>query len=185
MAQIRFWGVLGRGSAGKSTVIGHLMSRFGAGLNGVDPNKTAMRGRVLLRGGGYLTFYLRRQSVQEANIGIKEIIDIVNSELERQQRESPTVTASYLNVLLALRLEGINRLPTARRYLNHFVQQGWSIESLVLLNPVPADDYFHRFGAPILNVYRPDRPSRLPHSTARGAQIGTVVGHVRNHFGWA
>jgi hypothetical protein len=82
---------------------------------------------------------------------------------------------------MALRLDAANNCPTGHVYLSHFVNEGWLLESLVLMDFRHEDrrDFYHNFGAPTLDLAHSARMARNPH------QHEWMVGQVRNHFGWA
>lgn len=169
--KVRLWCVLGEGSTGKSTVIGGLISQTGRGPGGFR--------YALLRGGGSIELYVRRQSLQE---GKRAPQDVVRDTLRvaRALESRKNISIGYLNLLLAIRTDSINGLPRANEYLSHFVRSGWSLESLVVLNYSERKDriYFD-FGAPV-------RPLIDASTLVRDrSQHHVLVGQVRNHFGWA
>lgn len=181
---VRLWAVLGADSSGKSTTVGHLVGDFGRGGNGVSPNRGEEFKEVLLRGGGYLYLYSRRQSVQEAKKTAEEIVDIVSKASAKQASIRPTMSPMYSNVLLSLRTDTKTGLPVAAHYLDHFIRRGWLIRSLALLSPRDAGRELYRsYGAPICYVRG---AGRISVGSLRGqARISYMVGQVRNHFGWA
>jgi hypothetical protein len=172
MPIIRLWAVLGAGSVGKSTTVGHLAGDFGKGQNGLRRGRGGGFKETLLRGGGYLTVHPRRQSLQEANKTPEEAVRIVQNQIAH----TPTgIRSGYFNILLALRTDRFRGLPTADHYLSYFVARNWHIEALALLSPTTKDERVYRFfGAPTCYVYR-----------SREISILDMVGQVRNHFGWA
>jgi hypothetical protein len=169
--KVRVWAVIGEGSTGKSTVIGHLTSKLGRGPGGPQ--------FMLLRGGGYLRVHARRQSLQEARITAQSIVRTFKARIANLQKNKG-LSIGYANLLVAIRTDKINGLPPATDYLSYFVTSGWDLESIVIL------DYdgrkhasYHEFGVPTLEVYNSSDwvQDKLQH------QI--LVGQVRNHFGWA
>jgi hypothetical protein len=162
---VRVWAVVGPQRAGKSPTIGILTSQ---GIEG----RTNKRD-VLLRGGGYLRIWAFRQSLQERRREPEAFIAAV----ARKAREP-----RYLNVLVALRSDEVNGLPRADGYLRAFWNAGWALQSLVLLEwDNRSIDYeaYARFGVPTLCMANTEA---LFQDTGRHAEL---VGHVRNHFGWA
>lgn len=172
--KIRIWAILGAGSVGKSTTIGHLIGDFGKGKGGLRPGPGGVR-EILLRGGGYLTLFARRTSRQEAKETPQQVIKFIAREARKLERQNPAVTSAYFNVLIALRTDRTNGLPAADVYLSHFVQQDYQIRSIALLSPGTKDErLYRRFGAPVCYVY-----------DSTDIDFGQMVGQVRNHFGWA
>jgi hypothetical protein len=170
MAEIRLWAIVGEGSTGKSTVIGNLISQLGRGSGGFR--------HVLLRGGGYLQVYARRQSLQEAKRSPDNVIR-ETQKLVRDLEKKRRISVGALNLLLAIRSDSINRLPPASEYLSRFVQSGWKIESLVVLDYEGRKHHlYYDFGAALYELY--DSAELLQDKS----QHQWVVGQVRNHFGW-
>lgn len=169
--KIRLWAVLGESSTGKSTIIGGLISQTGRGPGGFR--------YILLRGGGMLEVYARRQSLQEAQRSPQEVV-LETLKVARKLQNRNKTSIGYLNLLLAIRTDSINGLPDASEYLSHFVRSGWSLESLIVLNYAKRKHvlYFD-FGAPVCPLIDASRmvSSRLQHHI--------FVGEARNHFGWA
>jgi len=171
MARVRLWAIVGEGSSGKSTTIGSLISQLGRGSGGFR--------EVLLRGGGYLRIYARRQSLQEAKRSPDTVIretQVLVRDLEKRRG----ISIDSLNLLLAIRSDNVNGLPRASKYLSHFVKAGWLIESLVVLDyegkkHIP----YYDFGAPLYELYE---SSELVRDKSKHHWL---VGQVRNHFGWA
>ena len=93
-----------------------------------------------------------------------------------RQRRQPF---AYFNVLLALRSDVCNGLPTADHYLAEYVKNGWDLQSLVILD-IPEDyNKYARFGAPTCLI------EGAAENTSVALQRNWVFGQVRNHFGWA
>jgi hypothetical protein len=175
MAIIRLWGVLGEGSVGKSTTIGHLAGDFGRSANGLRPGRGGGLKEIPLRGGGYLTIHPRRVSLQESGrspgVAAKEIA----RESARVDRRT-NIQSAYFNALLAIRTDRFGEMPRAAEYLSYFAHHGWQIESLLLLSPNARDtDLYRHFGAPTCDVY----------GSTTDYSILQMVGRVKNHFGWA
>lgn len=148
MTVIRLWAILGAGSVGKSTTVGHLSGDFGRGANGLRRGRGGGLREILLQGGGYLTIHPRRQSLQEARKTPEESVRVIENQSTPTQRNSNIQSANF-NVLLALRTDRVGGLPAAEDYLSHFVTQGWRIESLALPSPTGRDERLYRhFGAP-------------------------------------
>ena len=174
MPQIRIWAILGAGSVGKSTTIGHLTGDFGKGQGGLRQTLGGKR-EILLRGGGYLTVFSWRVSRQDGRQRPEDTVSFLKRQSSQFDTSGRPMAAACFNVLLALRTDRKGNFPVAAEYLSHFVRQGWMIESLALLSPTDRDEVlYHRFGAPICYVYG-----------SRDIKIGWMVGQVRNHFGWA
>lgn len=172
MAKIRLWTIIGEGATGKSTTIGHLISQTGKGSGGFR--------YVLLRGGGFLQIYARRQSLQEA----KRSPDAVLADTKRLIRTVENrrgFPIESLNLLLAIRSENnVNGLPPASEYLARFLKAGWSIESLAVLNyEGKKHAQYYDFGIPTCEVYETASLVR------EKSNHQMMVGAVRNHFGWA
>jgi hypothetical protein len=169
--RIRVWAVIGDGSTGKSTVTGGLVSQFGRGMT--HPR------RILLRGAGHLLVHARRQSLQEANVPPKKFISDMRRTARALEKRHGIILSDF-NVLVAIRTDSINRLPTAKGYLSDFVHDGWDVQSIVVL------DYserhhgsYYAFGAPLLAI-------RDASSLAqKSVDHQRLIGQVRNHFGWA
>jgi hypothetical protein len=175
MAIIRLWAILGDGSVGKSTTIGHLAGDFGKSFNGLRRGRGGGLREILLRGGGYLTIHPRRVSLQEGGKSPKEAAKEIGRECARVERRA-NIQAAYFNVLLAIRTDRFEEMPKADEYLSYFVGQGWQIESLVLLSPNGRDtDLYRHFGVPTCYVY----------GSTTDFSILQMVGQVKNHFGWA
>ena len=175
MTTIRLWAVLGAKSVGKSTTVGHLFGHFGSGANGIDPRRGDDFKKILLRGGGFLYVFARRQSRQEAGKSKQQTEMEVLDKIEKLRKTNPAIEPAFINVLLALRTDRYQSRPRAEVYLTYFVNQGWQIASLAVLKPSARDRrLYHRFGAPICYVNNP-----------RQIGIAHTVGRVRNHFGWA
>jgi len=173
MATIRLWAVLGEGGVGKSTTVGHLAGDFGRGPNGLRRGRGGGLRQILLRGGGYLTIHPRRQSLQEAGKIPPQAVTEIGRESAKTQK-SVRIKSEYFNVLLALRTDSYRGMPRAFEYLSHFVNNGWQIESLVLLRQTDADEnIYRRFGVPICYIQ------------SNELTILQMIGHARNHFGWA
>lgn len=135
-----------------------------------------------LRGGGYLEIYARRQSLQEAKRTKEQVVEETQEEIRKVQARHG-IAVSYFNMLLAIRTDtGINDLPAADEYLSHFVEQGWRIESLVILGEADRDhDKYHAFGAPTLEHYGTSDMV----VDDKTSEYHWLTGPVRNHFGWA
>lgn len=175
MTIVRLWGVLGAGSVGKSTAIGHLVGDFGRGRNGLRQGRGAAMREILLRGGGYLWLFSRRMSLQEARKYPGVVVKDVANQIKRVRSENPSIEPAYINVLFALRTDQFGNFPRAEGYLSHFIRNDWEIKSLALLSPNAQDrQLYRRFGAPICFVRR-----------SRQIDISHAVGQVRNHFRWA
>lgn len=175
MTVIRLWAVLGAESVGKSTTIGHLIGHFGKGANGIDPKRGDDFTKILLRGGGILYVFARRQSLQEAEKSEKQTETDMLNRIKKLRNTNPAIEPAFINVLLALRTDRFQSMPRAEVYLTHFVRRNWQIESLAVLNPTSRDHkLYHRFGAPICYINNPKKIG-----------IARTVGRVRNHFGWA
>lgn len=169
--QIRVWAVIGEGGSGKSTVTGGLVSQLG-------PGKTHPR-RILLRGGGHRLVHARRQSLQEARISSRKFIDDMRKAAKILQRRHKLVLSDF-NVLVAIRTDRMNGFPPAKDYLSDFVRDGWSLESLAVLNyDERSHGVYYAFGAPTLAVRDSSVLASKPVNHQR------LVGQVRNHFGWA
>jgi hypothetical protein len=169
--KIRLWAILGEGSTGKSVTIGGLISQTGRGPGGFR--------YVLLRGGGGLELYARRRSLQEAKRSPEDVVrDTL--ELARTLQTRKKISIGYLNLLVAIRTDSINGQPLAREYLSHFVRSGWSLESLIVLDYSESKHllYFD-FGAPVRRIVGASEMAR------DRSQHHVLVGHARNHFGWA
>jgi hypothetical protein len=169
--KVRVWAVLGEGATGKTAIIGNLISRLGRGPGGFRP--------VPLRGGGYLQIYARRQSLQEARRSPEQVVSDT-LKVARDLQKKHAFSICYLNLLVAIRTDVIRGLPPASYYLSHFVQSGWSLESLVILDyEVRKHFRYYAFGAPICEHYDASDMVRDK------AQHHWLLGPVRNHFGWA
>jgi hypothetical protein len=169
--KIRLWAVLGEGSTGKSTIIGGLISQTGRGPGGFR--------YTLLRGGGSLELYVRRQSLQEGKRSPQEVVrDTLKVVRALQSRKK--ISIGYLNLLFAIRTDAINGLPRASEYLSHFVRSGWSLESLIVLDYLERKDLLYLdFGAPVCPLIDASTLVR------DRSQHHMLVGQARNHFGWA
>ncbi len=165
--QVRIWAVIGPNNSGKSSVIGALISQTGQGSGG--------KRDILLRGGGWLQVNAFRRSVQEANRQPEVAVEKILTAARARQSNG---AFAFHNVLLALRSDSINGLPTAGEYLRYFIRIGWEIKSVVLLE---ADEYdkYARFGVPIAYI------ENAADMTATSLQRNWVFGMVRNHFEWA
>jgi hypothetical protein len=90
------------------------------------------------------------------------------------------IAINHLNLLLAIRTDSMNGLPPAYEYLSHFAKQGWSLESLIILD---YNERKHRlyfdFGAPVCSIVD---AAEMVHDRS---QHQLLVGQARNHFGWA
>jgi hypothetical protein len=165
--RVRIWGVIGPPGAGKSSVIGALISQTGQGGGGARD--------VLLRGGGWLHINAFRRSVQEAQrspeVAVEKILKVART---RQNRG----IFAFHNVLLALRSDNQTGFPIAEEYLRYFIKIGWEIESLVLLEANEYDRYA-RFGVPLAFIENSAEMTSVP------LQRNWVFGMVRNHFAWA
>jgi len=169
--KIRLWAIIGDSDSGKSTSIGYLVSHLGRG-------RPSYR-YIYLRGGGYLLMYVRKQSLQEAKrTPEKVVVDTIAEARKLATREK--VNLAWFNVLYAIRSDTVNGLPTADAYLSHFVDCGWKIESLILMNykSNPHARYYN-FGAPTYELHDAAKLVRDPSTHTH------MVGQIRNHFGWA
>jgi hypothetical protein len=113
MAVIRLWAVLGGGSVGKSTTVGHLAGDFGRGATGLRRGRGGGLREIPLRGGGYLTIHPRRQSLQEAGVTPADSIKMITSQATRVDR-GKSVRSAYFNVLLALRTDQVKSTESGR-----------------------------------------------------------------------
>lgn len=165
---VRVWVIIGPAQSGKSSTIGALASQPKQGRGG--------KREILLRGGGYISVWCYRQSVQEANLDIKPYLAKRNSEF---QNVSGRAGGTRHNLLIALRSDVVNGLPTADRYLRDFQQAGWDIQSLVLLGIPNEYAKYATFGAPVALI--DDAPAWATIDLHRN----WIFGHARNHFGWA
>lgn len=132
-----------------------------------------------MRGGGYLTVLAFRRAMQEAEWTMEYAVKRILGKAHDLQNERPTISMNWVNVLLALRLHASDvdpqAYPAAHKYLSYFVQQGWQLQSLVMMSADSQMEYhYHRFGAPIYYNY-----------WSTSAEIAQMVGQVRNDFGWA
>lgn len=166
--KVRVWAVIGGHNAGKSSVIGAMVSQPTGGPGG--------RRDVLLTGGGYLEIHAFRKSIQESlrspNVAINKIV----SAARKKQQKS---IFSFYNVLIALRSDSYKTLPTAETYLEEFIKAGWIIESLVLLDIPKEYHRYVKFGAPTCEI------EHSTHLTAESRSRNWIFGQARNHFGWA
>jgi len=120
--------------------------------------------------------YARRQSLQEARA--RRTPEQVVKELTTRGRHRGVT--GWFNLLIAIRTDVVGNLPRADVYLRHFVQTGWAIESLVILDYEERQhSLYYDFGAPICELYDASDMAR------DSAQHNWLVGAVRNHFGWA
>jgi hypothetical protein len=191
-SKIRVWAILGGPNAGKGTIVRHLASHYEK-VNGVIQlrrRRAPDYANILLRGGGTLKVLVRVQSLQEGGITSKNFADDVVDKLRRLAAAQPAISLAWFNVLVTLRVDQVkNRknCPPAHRYLSYFVDQGWIIESLVLLLPesdnLNAVPLYTRFGAPIATIY--DSQEHLLNQKHSPLSVQSLVGHVRNHFDWA
>jgi hypothetical protein len=166
--RVRVWGIIGPPGAGKSSVIGALISQTGHGGGGARD--------VLLRGGGWLHLNAFRRSVQEAQrspeVAVEKILKAART------RQSKGIFAFH-NVLLALRSDNQTGFPIAEEYLRHFITIGWELQSLVLLEEASEYDRYARFGVPLALIENSVEMTSIP------LQRNWVFGMVRNHFDWA
>lgn len=172
MEMVRVWAIIGDANSGKSTMIGHLTSHFGATDNGLKSGRADRFCNVLLRGGGLRRVWSRRMAFQEAGLDPSAAADMI---LERQNQDKP------LNILISLRHSSHNGFPGAETYLSSFLKRGWSLSSLVLMGPTPDIDTYLEFGSPTLAVW----PRQFLDKSENIEEIGLRVGQIRNHFGWA
>jgi hypothetical protein len=168
---VKLWAILGDPRTGKSTIIGNLVSQTTRGPGGFRD--------VLLRGGGYLRVFALRQACQEARRSPEALVGLIAERALGLMRSRPAISVSRVNVLLALRFAETNGYPPGHQYLSFFVQHGWSIESLVLLNYEDRHEFYHYFGAPTYDLLDSARLLQNPFHRE------WIVGQVRNHFGWA
>lgn len=168
--RVRVWAILGESDAGKSTVIGHLVSQYGKGAGGLRVSP--------LRGGGDLRIYARRQSVQEAKRTPDDVIADTYKSAVKLQKKHGIVLANF-NLLIALRTDVTNRMPMGHAYLSRFIAEGWDLSSIVVLN---YQDTLHaayrEFGAPFLGI---EDNGLIENKSMHNL----LVSKVRNHFGWA
>ncbi|MFD2263319.1 hypothetical protein ACFSM5_10505 [Lacibacterium aquatile] len=193
--RIRVWAVVGRPSSGKSTIIGHLTSLYGAGNNGLDPHAGGEGAdrfhSVSLPGGGHMSVYCLRRSWQEADMQPVDVVATVKKAADELANQKPPIVLSYFNVLMALEMDAYpdpqhGPFGKAHEYLSYFARVGWSIEKLVLLSPEAKHQHYERFGAPVLCLYNKDRdPDLLPRPEGRAKEIGRSLAAVRSHFGWS
>lgn len=171
---VRVWAVLGSGSTGKSSVVGNLISQLGKGPGGTK--------WVPLRGGGYLQINARRQSLQEAKRTKERVVKDAIADARALQKKHQ-ISIAYYNLLVAIRADdGVNGLPPADQYLSYFVDQGWTIESLVILDYNEKEhSKYHAFGAPTLEHYD---TSKMVENNKK-SEYHWLTGPVRNHLGWA
>lgn len=166
--KVRLWAVIGEPKSGKSSTIGALMSQAGRGRGG--------RRDILLRGSGWLVVHCYRGSVQEANRSPERSVEQTLKTANILARHQPM---AYFNVLLALRSDVCNGLPKADHYLAHYIQAGWELQSLILLDRMKEYDRYARFGAPTAII---DNSTEV---LLKQRQRNWVFGAARNHFGWA
>jgi hypothetical protein len=176
--KVRVWAIIGEKGTGKSLTIGHLVSQTGLGPLGFR--------KTLLRGGGYLYLYARKQSLQEGKHSPQDFVDDVRKVARKIVRRGPH--PSWINVLVSMRFDSLGRgRPSGDTYLSCFVDQGWSIEALALLDQ---DSWvetreaerrmrYHEFGAPTIEIPRASDMADEPDQQA------WLVSTIRNHFGWA
>jgi hypothetical protein len=170
--KVRVWAIVGDRDAGKSTTISYLVSQFGRGQGGFR--------HVLLRSGGFLYVYARRMAWQEAKKQPSEVVQIVNRQAHNLMRAGRPASIGWINVLAALHFDPSNGCPSGHEYLSYFADQGWTIESLVLMDyDESRHGFYHHFGVPTFELYDSAAMVR------QEAEHGWLVGKVRNHFGWA
>jgi hypothetical protein len=171
--KVRVWAILGDPGTGKSTTIRYLISQQTTGPGNIRD--------ILLRGGGYLRLYASRRASQEARKSPEDVIKLIKEKGRRLTHGRPRLSICWLNVLMALRFDAANGCPPGHQYLSTFVEHGWLLESLVLMNYRDQDrrEFYHDFGAPTLDLLDSTRMARDP------SQHAWMVGQVRSHFGWA
>ena len=166
--KIRLWVVIGPADAGKSSVIGALVSQPVGGPGGAR--------RVLLRGGGWLYVHAFRRSVQEA--GQTPVLSATKIESAARKLQSSTALA-YYNVLIALRSDVFKGFPIAEAYLAEYIKRGWDLQSIVLLDAPSEYNRYVSIGVPLYNL---ENSSEL---CSVSSHRNWVFGQVRNHLGWA
>jgi hypothetical protein len=166
--RIRLWAIIGPSDSGKSSTIGALISQSGKGPGGLRD--------VLLRGGGWLRIMALRQSLQEAKQKPESVSEKFSKAAHKQERNT---AFAYYNLLIALRSDQVNGCPIADEYLSHFVEAGWEIQSLVLLEDEIEYGRYIAFGAPLALIPKSAK------MTSNQLERNWVFGQVRNHFGWA
>jgi hypothetical protein len=173
MVQVRLWTLLGESQTGKSRSIKDLASRHSGGPPGFTD--------VLLRGGGYLHVFAKVMAWQENRKTPAQTVAEINQKIQTRAGRLGGHQPAFMNVLSALRLEPLEHAPGviypgAAEYLAHWVEQGWTLESLALLSPDPggSHDSLSAFGSPTAWIY-----------DSRELAVGQMVGTIRNHFGWA
>ena len=171
MTQVRLWTIIGEAQTGKSRAVRELASLPTTG--GADLKD------VLFRGGGYLRISHKRMAWQEAKRSPAESVADIRARIgfaERRLGASPFA----INVLSTLRFEPIEHAgkscPEGKAYLQAWISEGWSLESIVLMSPDPhgGQDVYGNFGVPTLWLYE-----------SRKRDVSQMVGLVRSHFGWA
>jgi len=206
--KIRVWAIIGGQNSGKTTVIRHLISSYILTEdNVVQVSKKRARdyANVLLRGGGTLKLFVRVKSLQEGDDKTRytpqEFIDLVHKEAKNiGDTKDASIRPFYFNVLVSIRSDvDVKGYPPAYSYLSKFESVGWQLESLVLLGPEGEPDsgghytkkfaapLHGRFGAPVLFVHDSRRYLKDNAIADKDNRflVQSLVGRVRNHFGWA
>jgi hypothetical protein len=165
----RIWAILGEQSSGKSTIV--------AGLSSHSSGGPVTFRDVLTRGGGFLRILAFRQSLQEAKITPDKLLIKISKKCVELERAG--ITPSFVNVLIALRLQPARGCPGGASYLNELTRAGGKVEALVVLNYEDRYENYHDFGAPVCCITDTESYLRKEHHR------GWLIGQVRNHFGWA
>lgn len=166
--RVRVWGVIGPPGAGKSSVIGALISQSGQGGGGARD--------VLLPGGGWLYLNAFRRSLQEAQRSPEVAAEKILKAARTCQSRG---IFAFHNVLLALRSDNQTGFPIAAEYLRFFIKIGWEIQSLILLEESSDYNLYARFGAPLALIESSAEMTSIP------LRRNWVFGMARNHFDWA
>ncbi|MGO7634458.1 hypothetical protein [Rhizobium johnstonii] len=165
--KIRVWAVVGPHNSGKTSVIGALISQK-RGLGHASD--------IMLRGGGWLHIHGFSRSIQEAGrTETKSIQKIENAALSSSARQP----IAYYNVLLALRSDIYNGFNKGHHYLAAYVQAGWELQSVILLDIPKEYRTYARMGMPTAII------EDSTANTAYAPYRNWVFAEARNHFGWA
>jgi len=120
--------------------------------------------------------------LQEAKRSKERVVKDALTDARALQKKQK-VSIAFYNLLVAIRTDdGVNNFPPADKYLSHFVDQGWMIESLAILDyDERKHSKYHAFGAPTLEHYD---TSKMVENNKK-TEYHWLTGPVRNHFGWA
>jgi hypothetical protein len=175
--RLSVWAIVGESNSGKSTMIGHLTGQFGAKRNGLSGGRSDGFSKILLRSNAYMTIWTRRMALQEAGLSPEKAFAEISKKFNSSKRPSDCTS-----ILIALRDQQHSGLADGDEYLNYFSNQGWNINSFVLMHSVEKADRYLSLGVPSYTFISTDS---TPDVELSSRPISHRVGQIRNHFAWA